>query len=131
MTNCSKAKVPTVVGTHIGPLLDRLDLDLKTYRSMIGSLLYITASRPDIMCSVCNCAKYQMNPREPHLTVVKNIFCYLHEASILGLWCPSNTLFFIQAYSDANLGGFQLDRKITTGGCQFLDGKLVSWQSKK
>ncbi|XP_023750332.1 uncharacterized mitochondrial protein AtMg00810-like [Lactuca sativa] len=75
--------------------------------------------------------RYQSNPREPHLTVVKNIFRYLKGAVSLGLWYPSNIGFFIQAYSDADLGGCTLDRKSTTGGCQLLDGKLVSWQSKK
>ena len=78
-----------------------------------------------------NCASYQSNPREPHLTGVKNIFRYLKGTTSLGLWYPSNTGFFVQAYSDADLGGCSLDRKSTTGGCQFLDGKLVSWQSKK
>ncbi|XP_023739700.1 uncharacterized mitochondrial protein AtMg00810-like [Lactuca sativa] len=118
-------------GTHLGPSLDKPTVDLIFYRSMIGSLLYLTASRPDIMFAVCNCSKYQLNPREPHLTVVKNIFYYLKETVSLGLWYPSKTGFFVQAFLDANLGGCQLDRKTTTGGCQLLEGKLVSWQSKK
>ncbi|XP_052627001.1 uncharacterized mitochondrial protein AtMg00810-like [Lactuca sativa] len=80
------------VGTWLTPSLDKPVVDLTIYRSMIGSLLYLTASRPDIMFSVC---------------------------------------FFIQAYSDSDFGGCSLDRKSTSGGCQLLDGKLVSWQSKK
>ena len=88
-------------------------------------------SRPDIMFVVCNSARYQSNPREPHLNVMKNIFYYLKGTVLLGLWYPSKTGFFVQAFPDADLGGCQLDRKSTTGKCQLLDGKLVSWQSKK
>ncbi|XP_023769863.1 uncharacterized mitochondrial protein AtMg00810-like [Lactuca sativa] len=73
---------------------------------------------------------YQSNPRESHLILEKNIFRYLKGTSSLGFWYPSNTGFFIQAYSDPDLGGCNLDRKSTSGGCQLLDGKLVSWQSK-
>lgn len=87
---------------------------------MISCLLFIT-----------NYARYQSNPRESHMTDVKNIIRYLHKTTSLGLWYPTNTGFFIQAYSDADLGGCGLDRKLTTGGWQFLDGKLVSWKSKK
>ena len=93
--------------------------------------MYLTASRPDIMFYVCYCARFQANPREPHMLAVKNILRYLKRTTSLGLWYPSNSGFFVQAYSDADLGGCGLDRKSTTGGCQFLDGKLVSWQSKK
>ena len=98
---------------------------------MIGSLLYLTTSRPDIMFSVCNCARYQANPREPHLIVVKNIFRYLKGTVSLGFRYPSKSGFFIQAFLDLDLGGCNLDRKSTSGGYQLMDGKLVSWQSKK
>ncbi|KAI3503858.1 hypothetical protein L1887_32314 [Cichorium endivia] len=131
MENCSNAKVPMVAGTRLTPSLDKPAVDQKVYKSMIGSLLYLTASCPDIMFLVCNCARYQENPREPHLAAVKTIFRYLHRTPSLGLWYPANSGFFLQAYSDADLGGCALDRKSTSGGCQFLDGKLISWQSKK
>jgi len=130
-SNCKKAKVPMKFGTQLEPYLDEPAVDIHTYRSMIGSLLYLTASRPDIMFSVCVCARYQANPRKPHLDAVKQIFKYLRNTTGLGLWYPANTGFGIKAYSDADLGGCKLDRKSTTGGCQFLGGKLVSWQSKK
>ncbi|XP_023732572.1 uncharacterized mitochondrial protein AtMg00810-like [Lactuca sativa] len=131
ITNNTKLIVLMAVGTKLCPLLDKHAIDITLYRSMIGSLLYLTASRPDIMFSVCNCASYQSNPREPHLTVVKNIFHYLKRTISLALWYLSKTGFFIQAFSDVCLGGCNLDRKSTSGGCQLLDGKLVSWQSKK
>ena len=65
------------------------------------------------------------------MTVVKNILRYLKRSSSHGIWYPSNSRFLVQAFSDGDLGGCGLDRKSTSGGCQFLDGKLVSWQSKK
>ncbi|KAI3499752.1 hypothetical protein L1887_35561 [Cichorium endivia] len=131
MTNCSKSKVPLPAGTRLNPSLDKPKTDIQQYRSMIGSLLYLTASRPDIMFSVCNCARYQADPREPHLAAVKTIFRYLHGTPAYGLWYPANSGFYIQAYSDSDLDGCSIDRKSTSGGCQFLDEKLISWQSKK
>ena len=98
---------------------------------MIGSLLYLTSSRPDIMFAVCYCTRYQSNPRESYMIAVKNIFRYLRHTTSLGIWYPTNSGFLVQSYSDAYLGGCNLDRKSTSGGCQFLDEKLVSWQSKK
>ncbi|KAI3691479.1 hypothetical protein L2E82_49840 [Cichorium intybus] len=118
-------------GTRLNPSLDKPKVDLQNYRSMIGSLLYLIASRPDIMFAVCNCARYQSNPHEPHLAAVKTIFHYRHNTPAYGLWYPTNSGFYIQAYSDSDLGGCSIDRKSTYGGCQFLDGKLISWQSKK
>ena len=131
MTNSTKLRVPMAVGTKLTPSLDTPAVDLTLFRSIIGSLLYLTASRPDIMFSVCNCARYQANPREPHLTAVKNIFRYLKETVSLGLWYLSKSGFFIQAFLDSYLDGCTLDRKSTSGGYQLLDGKLVSWQSKR
>ncbi|KAI3510578.1 hypothetical protein L1887_17686 [Cichorium endivia] len=98
---------------------------------MIGSLLYLTASRPDIMFAVCNCVRYQADPREPHLAAVKTIFLFLHNTHAYDLWYPANSDFYIQAYSDSDLGRCSIYRKSTSGGCQFLDGKLIRWQSKK
>ncbi|KAL7582491.1 hypothetical protein Lser_V15G44347 [Lactuca serriola] len=131
MTNSSKSKIPMAVGTRLGPSLDKHTVDLTLYRSMIGSLLNLISSRQDIMFVVCNCSMYQSNPREPHLIGVKNIFRYLKGTTSLGLWYPLKTGFFLQAFSDADLSECQLDRQRTTGGCQLLDEKLVSWPSKK
>lgn len=83
------------------------------------------------MFYVCDYARYQENPMEPHLTTTKNIFRYLHHTHTHGIWYHVNIGFFIQASSDADLGSCQLHRNNTTGDCQFLDEKLVSWQSKK
>ncbi|KAL4564910.1 hypothetical protein LXL04_028986 [Taraxacum kok-saghyz] len=131
MTSGSKAKVPMAFGTKLKPSLDEPAADQTLYRGMIGSLLYLTSSRPDIMFAVCYCARYQSNPRTSHMTAVKNIFRYLQNTTSLGIWYPANTGFFVQAYTDSDLGGCNLDLKSTSGGCQFLDRKLVSWQSRK
>ncbi|XP_052621036.1 uncharacterized protein LOC111901200 [Lactuca sativa] len=117
MKNNSKLHIPMVVGTCLGHALDKPIFALTLYKSMISSLLYLTASRLDIMFVVCNCARYQSNPREPHLTAIKNIFPYLKGIILLGIWYPSKTVFFVQAFLDADLGGCQLDRKSTTSGC--------------
>ncbi|CAH1413683.1 unnamed protein product [Lactuca virosa] len=119
------------VCTKLTPSLEKPVVDVTLYRQMIGSLMYLTPSRPDIMFSVGYCARFQANPREPHMVAVKNIFRYLKRTSSLSLWYPTRSGFFVQAFSDADLGGCGLDRKSTNGGCQFVDGKLVSWQSEK
>ncbi|GMI71678.1 cysteine-rich RLK (RECEPTOR-like protein kinase) 8 [Hibiscus trionum] len=80
-------------------------VDSKLYRSMIGSLLYLTASRSDIMFSVCLCARFQASPRESHLVAIKRIFRYLRDTPNLGLWYPKDSFFSLHAYSDADYGG--------------------------
>nr|GFA59397.1 hypothetical protein [Tanacetum cinerariifolium] len=107
------------------------DVDLHLYRSMIGSLMYLTASRPDIMFAVCACARHQVTPKECHLHAVKRIFRYLKSHPKLGLWYPKESPFDFVAYSDSDYGGATQDRISTTGGCQFLGRRLISWQCKK
>ena len=106
-------------------------VDIKRYRGMIGSLLYLTASRPDIMFSVCMCARFQSSPRETHLCAVKRIFRYLSGSINLGLWYPKGIAFNLISYTDADFGGCRLDRKSTSGTCHILGNCLVSWFSKK
>nr|GEY94556.1 hypothetical protein [Tanacetum cinerariifolium] len=127
-------------GTHIlfrsseKPLLkdpDGDDVDVHTYRSMIGSLMYLTSSRPDIMFAVCACACFQVTPKASHLHAVKRIFRYLKGKPHLGLWYPKDSPFNLVAYLDSDYAGASLDRKSTTGGCQFLRCRLISWQCKK
>nr|GFC29250.1 ribonuclease H-like domain, reverse transcriptase, RNA-dependent DNA polymerase [Tanacetum cinerariifolium] len=96
------------------------DVDLHLYRSMIGSLMYLTASRPYIIFVVCACARHQVTPKECHLHVVKRIFRYLKDHPKLGLWYPKESPFDLVAYSDSDYGGATQDRKSTTRGCQFL-----------
>ncbi|GJX09194.1 putative reverse transcriptase domain-containing protein [Tanacetum coccineum] len=116
------------------PLLkdeDGEEVDVHMYRSMIGSLMYLTSSRPDIMFAVCACARYQVNPKVSHLHAVKRIFRYLKGQPKLGLWYLKDSPFDLVAYTDSDYAGASLDRKSTTGGCQFLGCRLISWQCKK
>ncbi|GKC47628.1 putative ribonuclease H-like domain-containing protein, partial [Tanacetum coccineum] len=110
---------------------DGENVDVHVYRSMIGSLMYLTASRPDIMFVVCACARFQVTPKASHLNVVKRNFGYLKHQPKLGLWYPRDSPFELEAFSDSDYGGASLDRKSTTGGCQFLGRRLISWQCKK
>ena len=109
MLGDSKIKVPMVFGIKLTPSLDKSAADMTRYRQMIGSIMYLTASRPDIMFSDCYCARFEANPREPHLLAVKNIFHYLKRTSSLGLCYPAKSGFFVQAFSDADLGGCRQD----------------------
>nr|GEX87822.1 hypothetical protein [Tanacetum cinerariifolium] len=116
------------------PLLkdpDVEDVDVHTYRSMIGSLMYLTLSRPDIMFAVYACAHFQVTPKASHLHAVKRIFRYLKGKPHLGLWYPKDSPFNLMAYSNSDYAGASLDRKSTIGGCQFLRCRLISWQCKK
>ncbi|KAL6325732.1 hypothetical protein AAG906_024550 [Vitis piasezkii] len=116
----------------------KLDMDEKgkpvnstMYRGMIGSLLYLTASRPDIMYSVCLCARFQSCPKESHLSAVKRILRYLKGTMDIGLWYPKGDNFELIGYSDADFAGCKVERKSTSGTCHFLGHSLVSWHSKK
>nr|GEZ08680.1 uncharacterized mitochondrial protein AtMg00810-like [Tanacetum cinerariifolium] len=97
---------------------------------MIGSLMYLTASRPDIMFSVCACARFQVTQKTSHLLAVERIFRYKGKP-ILGLWYPRDSPFELVAYTDSDYARATQDRKSTTGGCQFLGNRLISWQCKK
>ncbi|GJT79618.1 hypothetical protein Tco_1053960 [Tanacetum coccineum] len=110
---------------------DADDVDEHLYRSMIGSLMYLTASRPDIMFAVCACARFQVSPKTSHLLAVKRIFRYLKGKPSLGLWYSKDSPLELIAYTDSDYAGATQDRKSTTGGCQFLGNRLISWQCKK
>ncbi|GJW61585.1 retrovirus-related pol polyprotein from transposon TNT 1-94 [Tanacetum coccineum] len=114
----------TPMETH-KPLLkdaDGEDIDEHMYRSMIGSLMYLTSSRPDIMFVVCVCAKFQVNPKVSHLHAMKRIFRYLKGQPKLGLWYPKDSPFDLVAYTDSDYAGASLDRKSTTGGIRVNAG---------
>ncbi|GKB13840.1 hypothetical protein Tco_0847763 [Tanacetum coccineum] len=116
------------------PLLkdeDSEEVDVHLYRSMIGSLMYLTSLRPDIMFAVYACARYQVNPKVLHFHVVKRIFRYLKGQPKLGLWYPKDSPFDLVTYTDSDYAGASLDRKSTIGGCQFFGCRLISWQCKK
>nr|GEU61892.1 retrovirus-related Pol polyprotein from transposon TNT 1-94 [Tanacetum cinerariifolium] len=118
-------KTPMVPANTLGPNLSGKFVNETKYRGMIGSLMYLTANRHDIQFSTCICARYQANPKESHLIVVKRIFNYLKGTHSLGLWYPKCLGFDLKGYSDSDYTGCNIDRKSTSCACQLLGGKLV------
>jgi hypothetical protein len=106
-------------------------VDQKKYRSMIRSLLYLTATRPDIQFSVCLCARFQASPRTSHQQAVKRILKYLRHTPDFGLWYSASSSLALYGFSNADFAGCRLDRKSTSGTFQFLGSSLVSWSSRK
>ncbi|GKB91101.1 hypothetical protein Tco_0963373 [Tanacetum coccineum] len=106
-------------------------VDNTKYRGMIGSVLYLTTSRPDIMFSVCLCACFQEDPKTSHLEAVKRIFQYIKGTTHLGLWYPKGSDIETIVYSDSDHAGDYVDRKTTSGVCTFMGCCLTSWFSKK
>ena len=131
MKDAKPIKTPMGTNGHLDLDTGGKSVDQKVYRSMIGSLLYLCASRPDIMLSVCMCARFQADPKEAHLTAVKRILRYLAYTPKFGLWYPRGSTFDLIGYSDADWAGCKINRKSTSGTCQFLGRSLVSWASKK
>ncbi|GJY34741.1 ribonuclease H-like domain-containing protein [Tanacetum coccineum] len=108
-----------------------IPIDATLYRGMIGSLMYLKSSRPDLIYAVCVCARYQAKPTKKHLNVVKRIFQYLKGTINIGLWYSKDTGMSMTAYVYADHAGCQDTRRSTSGSVQFLGDKLVSWSSKK
>jgi hypothetical protein len=131
MEDSSPVSTPMVVGCKLSKYDMSPDVDQRTYQSMIGSLLYITTSCPDIMQVVGMVGHYQSTPKESHLVAVTRIFKYLKGTMTYGLWYPRNQNFQLTAYSDADWANCVDERKNTSGGAFFLGDSLVAWLSKK
>ncbi|GJW71716.1 hypothetical protein Tco_0128633 [Tanacetum coccineum] len=110
---------------------DRKSIDDTKYHGMIGSLLYLTTSRPNIMFSVCLYARFQEAPKTSHLEAVKMIFRYIKGITHLGLWYPKGMGVETIVYTDSDHAGDNVDRKIISGVCTFMGCCLISWFSKK
>jgi len=119
MENCKESTTPMTTSCYLDSNEKGANVDQTKYRGLIGSLLYLTASRPDIMFSVCLCARFQDNPKKSHFTTVSRILKYLQGTTNDGLWYPS---YF---------AGFKIDRKSTSGTCHLLGSSSISWHSKK
>ena len=117
MKDAKPIKTPMGTNGHLDLDEGGKSVDQKVYRSMIGSLLYLCASRPDIMLSVCMCARFQADPKEVHLRVVKRIMRYLVYTPKFGLWYPRGSTFDLIGYSDADWAGCKINRKSTSGTC--------------
>ncbi|XP_019427182.1 PREDICTED: uncharacterized protein LOC109335504 [Lupinus angustifolius] len=106
-------------------------IEVTKYHGIIGSLLYFTSSRPDIMFSVCMCARYQSLPKDSHFPAVKRIMKYLKGSIQMGLWYPRDASLSLIGYSDSDFAGCKLDHKSTSGTCHLLSSSLVPRHRKK
>jgi hypothetical protein len=131
MDDCKPIKTPMPINGHLDLDEGGKSVDQKLYLSMIGSFLYLTASRPDTMFSVCMFARFQTNPKESHLIALKRILRYLKYTPSIGLWYPNGACFELLGYPDSDFAGCRVDRKSTSGGCYLLGRSLVAWSSKK
>ncbi|KAK6125616.1 hypothetical protein DH2020_040637 [Rehmannia glutinosa] len=128
-----KSSVKILMNTSVKMDMDADDksVDQTRYRALIGSLLHLTASRPDITFVVGVCARFQSAPKESHITTAKRILRYLKGRQEVGLWYPEDGGFKLVGYSYSDYVGCRVDRKSTSGTCEMLGNRLVSWCSKK
>nr|GEY40503.1 hypothetical protein [Tanacetum cinerariifolium] len=131
MESSDPVDTPMVERSKLDEDRQRIPVDPTRYRGMVGSLMYLTSSRPDLVYTVCMCARYQAKPIEKHLTVVKWVFRYVKGTINMGLWYPKDASIELIAYTDVDYAGCQATRRSTSGSTQFLGDKLVSWSSNK
>ncbi|XP_050280728.1 secreted RxLR effector protein 161-like [Quercus robur] len=125
------ASTPMSSSTKLNVDSSRVKVSPTLYRSIIGSLLYLTASRSDIAFSMSVYARYQVTSKESHLTAVKRTIRYVNGTLDYGLWYSKDSNACLASYSDVDWAGSVDDRKSTSGGCFYLGNNLVSWMSKK
>nr|GFD08137.1 uncharacterized mitochondrial protein AtMg00810-like [Tanacetum cinerariifolium] len=106
-------------------------IDPSHYHGMIGTFLYLIASRPDLQFSICMCAQYQARPTKKHVHAVKRIFRYLRGTINWGLWYPKDSSVALNAFADADHAGCKDTRRSTSGSLQILRERLISWSSKR
>nr|GEW82286.1 hypothetical protein [Tanacetum cinerariifolium] len=127
MTSYDSIGTPTAT-KHLDADLSGTLVHQTKYRSVVGALMYLTISKPDIVHATCYCACYQARPTQKHLTAVKQIFWYLKNTINMRLWYSKDTSFELIAFLDSDTAGCLDSQKSTSGGIQFLGGdKLVSW----
>jgi len=117
---------PMSIACYLDKDEDGQSVDIKKYIGMIGSLLYLSASRLDIMFRVCMCARYQVKLNESHLSVVKRVMRYLLGTINLGLWYPKNYSYNLVGCFDSDFARCKTNRKSPSGTCHFIDSALVS-----
>ncbi|GKD88601.1 retrovirus-related pol polyprotein from transposon TNT 1-94 [Tanacetum coccineum] len=128
---CDPVDTPMVKKSKLDEDTQRKIVDPTYYRGMIGTLMSLTASRPDLTLAVCMCAQYQAKPTEKHLHSVKRIFKYLRGTTKRGLWYPKDSSIALTTYADADHAGCQDTRQSTSRCMQLLGDRLVSWSSKR
>ena len=126
MDSCKETSTPIATSCYLDADEHGTAVDQTKFRGLIGSLLYLTASRPDITFVV-----FQANPKESHFNAAKRILKYLKGTTNVGLWYPNEATLNLKGYSDSDFAGCKLDRKSTSGTCHLLGASLISWNSKK
>jgi len=129
MESCKESVKPMTTNFYLDSYEKGASVDQTKFRGLIGSLFYV--SRPDIMFSVCLCARFQSNPKESHFTAAKRIMKYLQGTINVRLWYPADVSLNLVGYSDSDFAGCKIDKKSTSGTCHLLGSSLVSWHSKK
>ncbi|GJV24277.1 hypothetical protein Tco_1376972 [Tanacetum coccineum] len=129
--NSDPVDTPMVDRIKLDEDLSAIPIDQTRYWGIIGCLMYLTASRPDLVFAVCMCARYQSKPTKKHLEAVKRDFRYIQGTINIGIWYPKDTAMVLTAYADADHAGCQDTQRSTSGSAQLLGDKLVSWSSKK
>ncbi|GKD37672.1 hypothetical protein Tco_1257879 [Tanacetum coccineum] len=128
---CESLGTPLATKPKLDADLSGKPVDQTNYCSIIGSLMYLTSSRPDLVQAVCYCSRYQSRPTEKHFKEVKRIFRYLKGTINMGLWYPKDSGFELTAFLDADHAECIDTHKSTSEEIQFLGDKLVTWMSKK
>jgi len=131
MENCKEASTPIATGCSLYMDENGKDYDQTGFRGLLASLLYLTASRPNIMFSVCLCARFQAQPKESHYMAAKRILKYLKGTIDVGIWYPCEVSLNLIGYSDSDFVGCKIDRKSISGTSHILGSSLISWHSKK
>jgi hypothetical protein len=129
MMELKPVSTPMSFATSLGPDEDGKTVDQREYRSMIGSLLYLTSTRPDIKFIVLLCARFQASPRSLHRTPVQRIFRYFKHTPEFRIWCSASSALDLVGFFNADFVGCGIDRKSTSGTCYFLGSSLVCWSS--
>ena len=131
MDKCKSISTPFSTSYHLDHDIAGNLVDETKYKGLIGSLLYLTASRPDIMFVVCMCSHFQSPSKESHFNASKSILKYLQGTKEFGLWYLGNISLSLTGYPDSDFAGCKIDRKSTSGTCHLLGSSLISWQCKK
>lgn len=131
LQDAKESDTPMATTTRLDKDPSGVDVGDTKFRGMIGSLLYLTVSRPDIVFSVGMCARFQSKPKESHLKAVKRILRYLKGTLNLVLWYPAGSSFDLIGYADADYAGYLVDKKSTSGMEHFLGPCLISWATRK
>nr|GEV99011.1 hypothetical protein [Tanacetum cinerariifolium] len=129
--SCDPVDTPMVEKSKLDEDKEGKVVDLSHYHGMIGTLLYLTAIRPDLLFAICMCARYQARPIEKHLHAVKRIFRYLRGTVNRVLWYPKDSLIALTTFANADHAGCQDTRHSTSGSLQFFGDRLISWSSKR